>query len=86
MLERNQKLENKDNTVSIAKGPYIAGARLGDLIQVSLITGETQVLIFTDLSQFGIEGCLYPNGPIFFFPYTSVLTIFKVVKNDEVES
>ena len=57
----------------------IAGAKVGDLVWIHLITGKVEKVLLNDITRLGIEGFEVDlnTRPLTFYPFTAIIKIKK---------
>lgn len=62
----------------------IVGAKVGDTIFITLISGKTEKVVISELNKLGVEGfdVNLKTQPLTFYPYSAIL---KVTKFNPVE-
>lgn len=57
----------------------IAGAKVGEAINILLLNNKTETVILSDLTRYGIEGFQVnlKDQPAAFYPYASILKVSK---------
>lgn len=57
----------------------LAGASIGEAVNIHLITGKIEKVILTSIDKVGIEGleANLSNQPLTFYPFTAIVKIKK---------